>query len=686
MSARKASAKQQRAKALDLWQAPAQAGEPLVCLATSFTFDAAFFEKECLGRFLQMDTDPDEDAAISYLIEREEKLAASRVAVMIDRRHAQSKASMRWDVLPVIVPRAAQHAKVTVLCWAGCVRVIVGSGNLTEPGYRKNLEVFGTLEATRNEGGAVDETLAVIDFLEQVAYRALGDSTHSGPKRRVAESLALLRQHIQDWPRRVNRNVQVKPIFGGIGNSVFEQLSHMLPGGPARNVDVVSPFFDRSLDDDESGSNNRRTTTVETLLAAMAKRRPRQVNFYVPYEDSPDGRVRLFAPRAMVDEALRAADLRVCKIKLVQDGEPRPLHAKLMVFANEGWEAWMIGSSNFTRAGCSVNAMAANLEANLAYIVRRNATESRTLRQVLPELEDDEVDLNSDAIVWEAAFDTAGEGAGIAMLPTGFREALFDTGSQPPCLRLSFGDNLPADWRITVGAGQALLGSDDWNGVSEIRLEWMESYTPFLLGVAWTTESGSYAADWPVNVVSPATLPPPEALRHLALEDLIEILSSTRPLHIAIAQALKRRTQRRADDLQLDPHKRVDTREYLLRRTKRVALALERLRERLERPVLNADALDWRLRGPVGALALAESFGKEARTADEAQFFLAELGLTLGRVRAARAAAGTLSASGIRKRIREIIEEIEQFTRQLAPAESAAIARYVKEAFEEALA
>src|SRR5205085_6281364 len=104
---------------------------------------------------------------------------------------------------------------------------------------------------------------------------------------------------------------------------------------------------------------------------------------------------------------------------------------------------------------------------------------------------------------------------------------------------------------------------------------------------------------------------------------------STRPLHIAIAQALKRRAQHRPDHQQLDPHKRVDTREYLLRRTKRVALALERLRERLERPVLNADALDWRLRGPVGALALAESLGKEARTADEAHFFLAELALAL---------------------------------------------------------
>src|SRR4051812_39697023 len=68
-----------RRRALDLWIAPREAGEPLVCVATTFTFDATFFETECLGRFLQMDTHPSESEAVGYLIEREEKLAASKV-------------------------------------------------------------------------------------------------------------------------------------------------------------------------------------------------------------------------------------------------------------------------------------------------------------------------------------------------------------------------------------------------------------------------------------------------------------------------------------------------------------------------------------------------------------------------------------------------------------------------------
>ena len=108
--------------------------------------------------------------------------------------------------------------------------------------------------------------------------------------------------------------------------------------------------------------------------------------------------------------------------------------------------------------------------------------------------------------------------------------------------------------------------------------------------------------------------------------------------------------------------------------------------KRLFSALVVATAMVSTIRAFCGDAPLPRNGDDLPRTADEAHFFLAELGLALGRVRAARAAAGTLSASGIRKRIREVIEEIEQLTRQLVPAESAAIARYVKEAFEEALA
>src|SRR5215216_5198725 len=106
MSKSKGKGQESGRKALDLWQTPEGAGEPLICLATTFTFDAQFFEVECLGRFIQMDSHPSETEAVGYLIEREEKLASVRACVFVDRRHAQAKESLRWDVLPVAVARA----------------------------------------------------------------------------------------------------------------------------------------------------------------------------------------------------------------------------------------------------------------------------------------------------------------------------------------------------------------------------------------------------------------------------------------------------------------------------------------------------------------------------------------------------------------------------------------------------
>ena len=48
-------------KILDAWIPPDDAGEPVGCLATSFTFSPVFFEEECLGRFLQLGTNATED-------------------------------------------------------------------------------------------------------------------------------------------------------------------------------------------------------------------------------------------------------------------------------------------------------------------------------------------------------------------------------------------------------------------------------------------------------------------------------------------------------------------------------------------------------------------------------------------------------------------------------------------------
>jgi hypothetical protein len=666
-----------RRKPLDLWLPPEGAGEPFVCLASTFTCDPSFFETECLGRFLRMDTHPQEGEDVGYTVEREEKLASTRVSVLVDRRHAQAFKTLRWDLLPVFVPNALQHAKLSILCWVDYVRVIIGSGNLTAQDYLGNLEVFGTLEASRSDGGAISEILASIEFLEQMVGFALGDDMRQGPRRRVRDTLELLRSHIRPWPRQVRRGLKMIPIFGGTGGAILDDLRDIWPSSePPRAAHILSPFFDR---EDQDGS------TISALIDLLDREGDRSINLYVPTEEMADGTVRLFAPRSVADAANEVCETRIFRVLPVQDGETKPLHARILILENDEWELWSIGSSNFTRAGLGLAGAGANLEANLAYIAPKGEAEYIPLPEsVWPDIDEEALDIDQNAFVWQPLFENEGEGRSVIGLLPAFREALYDAARKRLVLWLDTG--LPKTWHIKLDESE-LLNSSTWSGdASGYAIEWGERPIPIALCVEWESRNGVRMANWPVNALDPAQLPPPEPLRNLALEELLEILCSPQPLYRSVVETLEKRAGRSSGETRLDSDLQIKPETLFLRRTKRVALALERLRERMERPLSCIDGLEWRLRGPIGPLALAAALRREARTLGEARFFLAELALTLKRVRADRMASERLSGA-INARILSSILEIERIAESVAASLSrgeAAIDLYAQRAFLEA--
>jgi hypothetical protein len=663
-----------RGMALDLWRPPEGAGQPLICLATTFAFDSVFFETECLGRFFSMDSDLQQDEAVGYLVEREEKLASAHVCVFVDRHHAQTRESLRWDILPVVVPGAIQNAKLAILCWAKHVRLIIGSGDLIEPAYCRSLEVFGTLDASRKNGGSITEILASIEFLEQMIRYSLGDDERQGPKQRVRETLNSLRKYIRGWPRPARPSMRVLPIFSGLGPSVFEELHDVWPSeNQPRAVHIISPSFD---------SEGKETDTFFALLEIMAKRQTRFIYFYFKYEDLPEGKLRVFAPRSLVDAAKAACNVSIEKIAQEQDREIRPLHAKMLALTNDEWELWLIGSSNLTRAGFGMGDAAVNMEANLAYIVRVGEMEYGKLQDVWPEVVD-KIDVKNNNIDWVPFLEDRVESQRAALLPIAFREALYDARRESPCLILSLGEDLPPSWRIRID-GEELLGSDSWHeSAGDFVIIWEDRSVPLVLTVEWVDENGLHVAGWPINVVDPALLPPPAVLRDLSLDELIDIIGSTRPLHVAVIQVLKTKA---LHSVGTDHNSvaRVNDGTSLLRRTKQVGIALERLRERLEQPIINTDTLEWQLCGPVGPLRLAEMFCKEAQSQGEARFLLAELALALKRFRVDKAAADGLPASVIRERVLGCITDIERMADSLSEGGKSPVDRYIAETFLEA--
>jgi hypothetical protein len=135
------------------WSAPAAVpgddrgpGKPVACLATTYTFSAELLETDLLPRFLGLEFDP-AGRVPSFVVEREEALSQITSTVLVDQAKVDVRqTTLRWDQVPVRVPRGIQHAKVTLLAWERLVRLIVGSANLTVPGYRHNREVAGMLD------------------------------------------------------------------------------------------------------------------------------------------------------------------------------------------------------------------------------------------------------------------------------------------------------------------------------------------------------------------------------------------------------------------------------------------------------------------------------------------------------------------------------------------------------------
>lgn len=658
-------------KALALWEAPDDAGEARFCVASTFTFDATFFETECLGRFLGMDSHPSESDAIQYMVEREEKLAAARVVVLADRRHAREKESLRWDVLGVLARGdAIQHSKISLLVWANHLRIIIGSGNLTEPGYRKNLEVFGVMELNRKDGGDRESVLRVLDFLGELIAAAVGSDEAGAPKARAAQTLRSVRTQVASWPHV--RATSPTVVFGGPERSVLSQLREAWPSSrPPRTAFVVSPFFDR----DGTGA-------MSALCKIMAQRGPRKIVLDVRTQSCEDGRTRIFAPRAMVEIDAKQGELTVRSVSAEQAGERRDLHAKMIYLSNDEWCVLLAGSSNFTRAGLGAGGRRVNFEANLLYRVRTSDPEAKVLDEIWPEI-GEEIDIESESLIWDPESEIEESGEAALPLPAAFQEASYIPGD-PASLAVTLVDPLPPEWIIRMPGGEEIFASADGRNSGVHTVIWQANEIPFVLEVAWRHPGGTSVAHWPVNVSNPAKLPPPEVLRTLTLEELLQVLASTRPMPQAVAEVFASRKRRGAQrGAELDPLRRFDSQSFLLRRTKRLSAALERMRERLERPVSSLDAYEWRLFGPVGPMALADCYMREASYPGEAKFCLAEIALALRRVRPEKVAADGFPPSAIVEVIGKSIEELMRRAAGIASVPD--IDRYVEAAFEEAL-
>jgi hypothetical protein len=348
----------------------------------------------------------------------------------------------------------------------------------------------------------------------------------------------------------------------------------------------------------------------------------------------------------------------------------------------------MIGSSNFTSAGLGIPT-ARNLEANVAFLVdsKKQPKTAEALRYSLPP----SVALKRGDIQWLTSVQNEDEAtADLLPLPEAFVAATY-MNDEKECAHvvLSIAGDPPSGWAVFSEHDEPLLTERNWadskpSGTATI--DWVPVRPPSGFWVSWEGTNGR--AWWPVNVESSRSLPPPDELKSLSLDILIDILSSARPLYRVLGDYLKRQHGNGPTSPPpelADPHKRVDTSQFLLQRTRRVSWALCALRERLERPVATEEGLNWRLYGPVGVRAVMTALLKEGHSPEEKAFLLSELALELARVRPL-SAPGCLPGERIKDAIRGMIAELREATATNLDGGMSNLNTYVREVFEAVLA
>jgi len=454
---------------LELWRPPGGAGEPIGCLATTYTFEPGLFDEQCLARFLEIESEPDRED-LAFLLGRETRLGGVYAGVLVDHTQAGVEHSLRWDVLPVRIPGGKQHAKLSLLAWT--------SANLTEAGYRYNREVAVALDIaahglTRDQRAQLN---SAIEFL-RCLLAFVPAATHKSPEiQRATSFLEAVERQASAWPsRQRSGGLRQYLVFslpardhnpaidrpGFEARSTLEEAIELCRkfGRSPDKARIASPFFDCDGEID---------LATKALCLRMAKGRRsgagnrarvgRRLWFAVPCEGSPSDRpLRLAAPRSLLEtprhystevdfELLPQDDEEKAQhhFSRTQKKERRFWHAKMIALrADNEYYALLVGSSNFTRAGLGIGSPR-NAEANVLSVAKRR--EVGDLKAIWPKM-DGTVD-DPDKAEWlgpKAELDEEQQ-APAAVLPVGFLSATYRAGEKREIVLQFDVAHLPESW------------------------------------------------------------------------------------------------------------------------------------------------------------------------------------------------------------------------------------------------
>jgi hypothetical protein len=312
------------------------------CLISTYSIDFGFFEQR--------------------LVPALHRLQIGNIHVLVDSHeledaqfHLTSSTRLSnagYSVQPIFSGNGVFHPKVMLLLGEKNGLLLVGSGNLTGPGFQTNEEVWSAFQVDARKELAAHASLLLdaLEWLEQwKPSEAISVIRKWNWMRQFTPWLELLEEMPRQKRVALEDGRQVQFMGQDEYASTLDAMVEAIASRSIERMTCVSPFYDYDASGLKSLSERLSVKNVDVLL---------DVN-RVPFDHFEGPQFFQWNSRWIVDE--KSANRR--------------LHAKLYHFLlNDGAEALYVGSSNATMAGLGVRiAGARNVEAGIWMERRRPA-------------------------------------------------------------------------------------------------------------------------------------------------------------------------------------------------------------------------------------------------------------------------------------------------------------------------
>jgi len=362
--------------------------------ATTYEFQPVFFEMDFLPNLLNLGSWDDHHWTTRITLERELALMDT-ASIMLDAGcYNERPQSLRVEILPTKGRNGNKlHAKVLLCLYEKALHLIVGSANLTDPGYRKNIEVAAVLTVTpKNVGhaGLISEALT-----------NAGDIL--GPW--WSEAANGLNQKAIEWLKKVSTtNSSTRDWFawGGGKTPLWQQfLSRWPQDEQIRKITIVSPFWS---DEDGKGPvarfvkelQRRKALVKDAEVLLVTEATPEGQNSYLPSLPSTYG-IFDFSGLGIQCYA-QPVDPTVAKQEVLRDDllVTRRLHAKVVLLEGQRSSLAYVGSANFTHKGWGflTTPLTSNIEAGIIALKRGDGNNG--VEQLIPTLTGTRIRLNGE--------------------------------------------------------------------------------------------------------------------------------------------------------------------------------------------------------------------------------------------------------------------------------------------------